>query len=98
MAEHHEEQPGGYQGVGAQIADPRAAGPNGGLQDGAGSGSGMTIDSDRLFTVAQTVKLTGYSEESIRRWIRKGALPVERVGPYRRVRVRFSVLRQLFPR
>ena len=98
MAEHHEEQPRGYQGVGAQIADHRAAGPNGGLQDGAGSGSGMTIDSDRLFTVAQTVKLTGYSEESIRRWIRKGALPVERVGPYRRVRVRFSVLRQLFPR
>ena len=98
MAEHHEEQPRGYQGVGAQIADPRAAGPNGGLQDGPGSGSGMTIDSDRLFTVAQTVKLTGYSEESIRRWIRKGALPVERVGPYRRVRVRFSVLRQLFPR
>jgi excisionase family DNA binding protein len=98
MAEHHEQQPRGNQSVGAQAADHDAAGPNRGSQDGVGSGSGTTIDSDRLLTVAQIVELTGYSEESIRRWIRKGALPIERVGPYGRVRVRFSVLRQLFPR
>jgi predicted DNA-binding transcriptional regulator AlpA len=86
-----------------EVASPRAApdqripGPSNGSRDGVGLASGTTIDSDRLLTVAQTVKLTGYSEESVRRWIRKGALPVERVGPYRRVRVRSSVLRKLFP-
>ena len=98
MGEHRERPLRGNQGVGAQGADRRAAGRDEGLQDGSGSGSGTTIDDDRLITVAQIVKLTGYSEESIRRWIRKGALPIERVGPYRRVRVRFSVLRQLFPK
>jgi len=97
MAEHHEQQPLGNQLVSAQAAGHHVAGPKGGSQDGLDSASGHAINGDRLLTVAQTVELTGYSEESIRRWIRKGALPIERIGPYRRVRVRFSVLRQLFP-
>jgi predicted DNA-binding transcriptional regulator AlpA len=97
MGEHREGPPRGNQGVDAQGADRRAAGRDEGFQDGSGSRSGATIDDDRLITVAQIVKLTGYSEESIRRWIRKGALPIERVGPYGRVRVRSSVLRRLFP-
>ena len=96
MAESREADPQGTKAVGVQGADNRAAGRDG-PQNSFDSGSGTTIDSDRLLTVAQIVQLTGYSEESIRRWIRKGALPIERVGPYRRVRVRFSVLRQLFP-
>ena len=97
MAEHHEQRPLGDRVVGAQAAEHHAAGPKGGSQDGLASASGSAINGDRLLTVAETVELTGYSEESIRRWIRKGALPIERIGPYRRVRVRFSVLRQLFP-
>ena len=97
MAEHQEQGPLGNQVVGAQAADHHPAGPRGESQDGLPSASGSAINGDRLLTVAQTVELTGYSEESIRRWIRKGALPIERIGPYRRVRVRFSVLRQLFP-
>jgi len=98
MAEHRENHAQGARDAGAQAADLRAVGRDEGALNGVGSGSGTTMDSDELFTVAQTVHLTGYSEESIRRWIRKGALPIERVGPYRRVRVRSSVLRRRFPR
>jgi len=96
MADHSERHDWGNQAVGAQRADLRAAGREDGPRRNLDSGA-ATSDNDKLFTVAQIVALTGYSEESIRRWIRKGALPVERVGPYRRVRVRFSILRQLFP-
>jgi len=98
MGENREKHAQGARGAGAQAADLRAVGRDEGALNSVGSGSGTTMDSDQLITVAQTVQLTGYSEESIRRWIRKGALPIERVGPYRRVRVRFSVLRRLFPR
>jgi len=98
MAEHREPEPLGVQVAGPQAADHHVAGPIGGSPDGFASASRSAITPDRLLTVAETVALTGYSEESIRRWIRKGALPIERIGPYRRVRVRFSVLRQLFPR
>jgi hypothetical protein len=86
MGENREKHAQGTRDAGAQAADLRAVGRDEGALNSVGSGS------------AQTVQLTGYSEESIRRWIRKGALPIERVGPYRRVRVRFSVLRRLFPR
>jgi hypothetical protein len=97
MADHGERHDWGNQAVGAQRADLRVTGREDGPQRNLASGSPATSDNDKLFTVAQIVALTGYSEESIRRWIRKGALAVERVGPYRRVRVRFSILRQLFP-
>lgn len=43
---------------------------------------------DELLTVAQVVEESGFSEDTIRRHIRKGALPVVRRGPFRRIRIR----------
>lgn len=51
----------------------------------------------RLLTVAETARLTKFSEKSIRRWIREGLLEIERVGPTRRVRIRETVVRRFFP-
>ena len=44
--------------------------------------------SDQLLTVAQAVLESGFSEVTIRRHIAKGALPVVRRGPFRRIRIR----------
>lgn len=43
---------------------------------------------EELLTVAQAVFESGFSEETIRRHIKKGALPVVRRGPFRRIRIR----------
>lgn len=43
---------------------------------------------DELLTVRQCAALSGFSRETIRRHIAKGALPVVRIGPFRRVRIR----------
>lgn len=43
---------------------------------------------DDLLTVAEAVKISGFSEATIRRHIEKGALPIVRRGPFRRIRIR----------
>lgn len=45
-------------------------------------------DAILLLTVAQAVLESGFSEDTIRRHIKKGALPVVRRGPTRRIRIR----------
>lgn len=55
---------------------------------------------DPLLTPAEAAAALGnaVSAETIRRWMRKGAIPVVRVGPYRRAMIRLSVaLSQLTP-
>jgi excisionase family DNA binding protein len=47
---------------------------------------------ERLLTVAQAVRESGVSEITLRRHITKGALKVQRVGPFRRIRIRRSEL------
>lgn len=41
-----------------------------------------------FLTVAQAIDESGFSEDTIRRHIAKGALPVVRVGPSKRVQIR----------
>jgi excisionase family DNA binding protein len=49
----------------------------------------MTLpDEGELLTIGQVAKSYGVSEETIRRWIRKGVIHCIHVGPYRLVRVR----------
>lgn len=46
---------------------------------------------DRLLTIAQAAAFPGApSEDTIRRHIRKGAITVVRVGPFRRIRIRVA--------
>jgi excisionase family DNA binding protein len=52
---------------------------------------------DRLLTIAEVADATGESPRTIERWIAKGAIAVERVGPFGRIRIRVSTLRALFP-
>lgn len=53
---------------------------------------------DPLLSPLEASKLCGTSAETIRRWIRKGVVPVVLVGPYRRAKIRFSVvMSQLLP-
>ncbi len=54
-------------------------------------------ESDKLLTVSETAKLTGNSKATIRRWLREGLLKFEYVGPTRRVRVRMSEVRRVYP-
>jgi excisionase family DNA binding protein len=44
--------------------------------------------SEELLTVADAVRESGFSEPTIRRHIDKGALPVVRRGPFRRIRIK----------
>jgi excisionase family DNA binding protein len=52
---------------------------------------------DPLLTPSEAAKAVGLavSAETIRRWIRKGILPVVLVGPYRRAMIRRSVALRL---
>lgn len=43
-----------------------------------------------LLTVRQVASASGFSQDTIRRHIAKGALPVVRLGPTKRIRVRRS--------
>ncbi len=52
---------------------------------------------DQLLTINEAAALMGVSVPALRRWIRRQLLPVERVGPFRRPRIRRSVLLQYFP-
>jgi hypothetical protein len=52
---------------------------------------------DQLLTVAEVSYAIQESPATVRRWIYEGVLPVEHVGPYRRVRVRLSVLASFYP-
>jgi len=53
--------------------------------------------SDPLLTPSEAAKAVdqAVSAETIRRWIRKGILPVVLVGPYRRAMIRRSVALKL---
>lgn len=52
---------------------------------------------DKLLTIAEVAYAIDESERTIRRWVDDGVLPVERVGPYRRIRVRWSTLSTFYP-
>ena len=52
---------------------------------------------DRLLSIREAADATGESPLTIRRWVHKGAIASERVGPFKRVRIRLSVLRQFYP-
>jgi hypothetical protein len=58
----------------------------------------MTI-SDPLYSLKEVAALTDTPIWTVRGWVREGRIQVERVGPLRlkRVRVRQTVLLQLFP-
>lgn len=49
----------------------------------------MTLpDEGELLTIGQVAKSYGVSEETIRRWVRKGVISCIHLGPYRLVRIR----------
>jgi predicted site-specific integrase-resolvase len=52
-----------------------------------------------MYSLRQVADMTDTQIETVRRWVRHGRVPVERIGPLtlKRVRVRHSVLAQLFP-
>jgi excisionase family DNA binding protein len=52
-------------------------------------------DHDRLLTTSDVARLYGVSDETVRRWIRKGVIPFTQVGPYRSKRIRLSDAKQL---
>ena len=52
---------------------------------------------DQLLSVSEAAAATQEPANTLRRWIREGVLPVEHVGPTRRVRIRLSVLRRFYP-
>lgn len=45
---------------------------------------------DRLLTTSDVARMYGVSDETVRRWIRKGVIPFTQVGPYRAKRIRLS--------
>lgn len=55
--------------------------------------------SDRLYSLREVADLTDTKIHTVRRWVREQRFPVIRVGPLalKRVRVRHSVLVELFP-
>jgi hypothetical protein len=55
--------------------------------------------SDPLYSLKEVATLTETPLWTVRGWVREGRIQVERVGPLqlKRVRVRQSVLLQLFP-
>jgi excisionase family DNA binding protein len=52
-------------------------------------------DDDPLISVAKAAALLGVDRSTFWRWISKGSVPIERVGPFRLVRVRLSVVEQM---
>ncbi len=55
---------------------------------------------DQLFSLREVSQLTDTPLNTVRRWVAEQRLPVERIGPaqtLKRIRVRQSVLLQLFP-
>lgn len=55
--------------------------------------------SEPLYSLRQVAQVTDTPIATVRRWVLEQRIPVERVGPLRlkRVRVRHSVLVELFP-
>lgn len=47
-------------------------------------------EEDRLIRPSEAARRLGVCTETIRRWMRKGALPFERVGPNKLQRLRLS--------
>jgi excisionase family DNA binding protein len=47
---------------------------------------------DPLLRPAVAAKRLGVCTETIWRWIRKGVMPCERIGPYQKIRIRTSVV------
>jgi excisionase family DNA binding protein len=60
-------------------------------------GKSSDLSLDPLLTPSEAAKAVdlAVSAETIRRWIRKGILPVVLVGPYRRAMIRRSVALKL---
>lgn len=60
---------------------------------------GMTNGQDRLLSLREVATLTGTPYLTVRRWVDEKRIRVERVGPTKlpRVRIRVSVLREIFP-
>lgn len=57
----------------------------------------MTADS--LYSLRQAADLIDTPLSTLRRWVQEGRVPVERTGPLvlKRIRIRHSVLIELFP-
>jgi hypothetical protein len=55
--------------------------------------------SDRLYSLREVADITDTPLATVRRWVVDDRIPVERIGPLvlKRIRVRHSVLVQLFP-
>jgi excisionase family DNA binding protein len=47
---------------------------------------------DPLLRPSQAAKALGVTRETVWRWIKKGIVRVERVGPFQKVRIRSSVV------
>jgi excisionase family DNA binding protein len=47
---------------------------------------------DPLLRPSQAAKALGVTRETVWRWIKKGIVSVERVGPFQKVRIRTSVV------
>lgn len=52
---------------------------------------------DDLLSLRQVATITDTRLATVRRWVREQRLPAERIGPTKRVRVKRSVVIQLFP-
>lgn len=47
---------------------------------------------DRLLVPAEFARRLGVHRDTVWRWIKKGAIPYERVGPFQKIRIRESQL------
>jgi hypothetical protein len=54
---------------------------------------------DRLYSLREVADLTYTQIKTVRRWVKEERIPVERIGPLtlKRIRVRHSVLVEIFP-
>lgn len=61
-----------------------------------GTTASNRTDGDELLTVREVAQALAVDEQTIRRWIRNGAMKCKRVGPFRLVRVtRAELMRHL---